>query len=147
MDSDGPLRPAGHENIKVIQMWTCSLACVCDKSLNMNLVTSRKWEIGDSSTWWPNGWTPQKCFEHPPGDQRFNCLFTPAIGELFKSILTRLSYKNEVCIDDDPGQAGFKRNSRTIDNIFILQSLLVSQKAHINLYMRAILTLRKHSIT
>ena len=27
-------------------------------------------------------------------------------------------------------QAGFKRNSRTIDNIFILQSLVVSQKAH-----------------
>ena len=62
----------------------------------------------------------------------------PALGKLFESILeTRLSYKNEVCIDDDPCQAGFKRNSRTFDNIFILQSL----------YMRAILTLRKHSIT
>ena len=72
---------------------------------------------------------------------------TPALGELFESILKRLSYKNEVCFDDDPGQAGFKRNSRTIDNIFILQSLLVTQKAHINPYMRAILTLRKHSIT
>ena len=48
----------------------------------------------------------------------------PALGKLFESILeTRLSYKNEVCIDDDPCQAGFKRNSRTIDNIFILQSL------------------------
>ena len=55
----------------------------------------------------------------------------PALGKLFESILeTRLSYKNEVCIDDDPCQAGFKRNSRTIDNIFILQSLVVSQKAH-----------------
>ena len=55
----------------------------------------------------------------------------PALGKLFKSILeTRLSYKNEVCIDDDPCQAGFKRNSRTIDNIFILQSLVVSQKAY-----------------
>ena len=76
-----------------------------------------------------------------------------ALGKLFESILeTRLSYKNEVCIDDDPCQAGFKRNSRTIDNIFIVQSLVASQKAHTkhktqNPYMRAILTLRKHSIT
>ena len=55
----------------------------------------------------------------------------PALGKLFESILeTRLSYKNEACIDDDPCQAGFKRNSRTIDNMFILQSLSVSQKAH-----------------
>ena len=55
----------------------------------------------------------------------------PALSKLFQSILeTRLSYKSEVCIDDDPCQAGFKRNSRTIDNIFILQSLVVSQKAH-----------------
>ena len=55
----------------------------------------------------------------------------PALGKLFESILeTRLSCKNEVCIDDDPCQAGFKRNSRTIDKIFILQSLVVSQKAH-----------------
>ena len=52
-----------------------------------------------------------------------------ALGKLLESILeTRLSYK--VCIDDDPCQAGFKRNSRTIDNIFILQSLVASQKAH-----------------
>ena len=52
----------------------------------------------------------------------------PALGELLE---TRLSYKNEVYIDDDPCQAGFKRNSRTIDNIFILQSLVISQKAHL----------------
>ena len=50
----------------------------------------------------------------------------PALGRLFESILNT----NEVCIDDDPCQAGFKRNSRTIDNIFILQSLAVSQKAN-----------------
>ena len=55
----------------------------------------------------------------------------PASGKLFESILeTRLSYKNEVCIDDDPCQAGFKRNSRTIDNIFIQQCLVVSHRAH-----------------
>ena len=53
----------------------------------------------------------------------------PTLGKLFESILeTNLSYKNEVCID--PCQAGFKRNSRTIDNIFLLWSLVVSQKAH-----------------
>ena len=56
---------------------------------------------------------------------------TPALGKLFESILeTRLSYKNEVCIDDDPCQAGFKSNSRTIDKIFILKSLVVSQRTH-----------------
>ena len=55
----------------------------------------------------------------------------PALGKLFEYILeTRLTYKNEVCIDDDPCQAGFNRNNRTIDNIFILHSLVVSQKAH-----------------
>ena len=33
----------------------------------------------------------------------------PALGKLLESILeTRLSYKNEVCIDDDLCQAGFK---------------------------------------
>ena len=53
----------------------------------------------------------------------------PALGKLFESILEmRLSFNNEVCID-------FKRNSRTIDNIFILQSLLVLQKAHKSLYI------------
>ena len=35
----------------------------------------------------------------------------PALDKLFKSILeARLSYKNEIYIDDDPCQAGLKRN-------------------------------------
>ena len=45
----------------------------------------------------------------------------PCIGKLFESILNnRLSFKNEVCNDNDPCQAGFKSNSRTTHNIFIL---------------------------
>ena len=57
----------------------------------------------------------------------------PALGKLFESILeTHVPCKNEICIDDDQCQAGFKRNSRAIDNMFILtlQSLVVSQTAH-----------------
>ena len=69
----------------------------------------------------------------------------PALGKLFESIYPRLSYKKDVCIDDDPCQAGFKINSRTIDNIFIVQYIVVSQKARKSPYMSAILTLRKHS--
>ena len=41
-----------------------------------------------------------------------------------------LKSKVSTFIDNDPCQAGFKRNSRTIDNMFILPSLVVSQKAH-----------------
>ena len=47
----------------------------------------------------------------------------------FESILeTRLSYKNEVCVDDDLSLAGLKKNSKTIETMFMLQSLVVSQK-------------------
>ena len=43
----------------------------------------------------------------------------PCIGKLFESIVNnRLLYKNEVCNDNDPYQAGFKSNSRTMDNIY-----------------------------
>ena len=52
----------------------------------------------------------------------------PCIGKLFESILNnRLSFKNEVCNDNDPYQAGFKSNSRTTDNIFILCAIIDKQ--------------------
>ena len=53
----------------------------------------------------------------------------PCIGKLFESILNnRLSFKNEVCNDNDPYQAGFKSNSRTTDNIFILCAIIDKQR-------------------
>ena len=53
----------------------------------------------------------------------------PCIGKLFESIpYNRLSFKNEVCNDIDPYQAGFKSNSRTTDNIFILCSIIDKQR-------------------
>ena len=42
--------------------------------------------------------------------------------------ITRLSFKNEVCNDNDPYQAGFKSNSRTTDNIFILCAIIDKQR-------------------
>ena len=53
----------------------------------------------------------------------------PCIGKLFESILNnRLSFKNEVCNVNDPYQAGFKTNSRTTDNIFILCAIIDKQR-------------------
>ena len=53
----------------------------------------------------------------------------PCIGKLFESILNnRLSFKNEVCNDNDPYQAGFKSNSRITDNIFILCAIIDKQR-------------------
>ena len=53
----------------------------------------------------------------------------PCIGKLLTSILNnRLSFKNEVCNDNDPYQAGFKSNSRTTDNIFILCAIIDKQR-------------------
>ena len=53
----------------------------------------------------------------------------PCIGKLFKSVLyNRLSFKNDVCNDKDPFQAGFRSNSRTTDNIFILCAIIDKQR-------------------
>ena len=53
----------------------------------------------------------------------------PCIGELFESVLNnRLSFKNDVCHDNDPFQAGFRSNSRTTDNIFILCAIIDKQR-------------------
>ena len=49
----------------------------------------------------------------------------PCIGKLFESVLNnRLSFKNDVCNDSDPFQAGFRSSSRTTDNIFILCAII-----------------------
>ena len=53
----------------------------------------------------------------------------PCIGKLFESVLNnRLSFKNDVCDDNDPFQAGFRSNSRTTDNIFILCAIIDKQR-------------------
>ena len=55
----------------------------------------------------------------------------PALGKLFEIVLeNRLTYKNEVCCDNDQFQAGFKANCRTSDNIFILYSLVEHSKKY-----------------
>ena len=49
----------------------------------------------------------------------------PALGKLFEIVLENcLKFKNHVCSDNDSFQAGFKANSRTADNIFVLYSLV-----------------------
>ena len=53
----------------------------------------------------------------------------PYIGKLFESVLnTRMSFKNDVCNDNDPFQVGFRSNSRTTDNIFILCAIINKQR-------------------
>ena len=47
--------------------------------------------------------------------------------ELFESVLNN-DFKNDVCYDNDPSQAGFKSNSRTTDNIFILCAIIDKQR-------------------
>ena len=49
----------------------------------------------------------------------------PALGELFEIVL---KFKNNVCSDNDPFQAGFKANSRTSDDIFVLYTLVQQYK-------------------
>ena len=53
----------------------------------------------------------------------------PCIGTLFESALNnRLSFKNDACNDNDPFQAGFRSNSRTTDNLFILCAIIDKQR-------------------
>ena len=75
----------------------------------------------------PSGWATgiihpvYKKGDHGVPDNYRKITVMPCIGKLFESILNnRLSFKNEVCNDNDLYQAGFKCNSRTTDNIFIL---------------------------
>ena len=66
---------------------------------------------------------------HGVADNYRKITVMPCIGKLFESILNnRLSFKNEVCNDNDPYQAGFKSNSRTTDNIFILCAIIDKQR-------------------
>ena len=67
------------------------------------------------------------------------------IGKLFESTLNnRLSFKNEVCNDNDPYQAGFKSNSRTADNIFILCAIIDNKGVFLNPCKHALSISQKH---
>ena len=67
--------------------------------------------------------------DHGVPDNYRKITVMPCIGKLFESVLNnRLSFKNEVCNDNDPYQAGFKSNSRTTDNIFILCAIIDKQR-------------------
>ena len=53
----------------------------------------------------------------------------PALGKVLESILnSRLVYRNMVLKLEDSYQFGFKRDSRTTDNVYILQSLIYRQR-------------------
>ena len=55
--------------------------------------------------------------DHNVPDNYRKVTVMPCIGKLFKSVLNnRLSFKNDVCNDNDPFQAGFRSNSRTTDH-------------------------------
>ena len=68
----------------------------------------------------------------------------PCIRKLFESVLNnRLSFKNDVCYDNDPFQAGFRSNSRTTDNIFILCAIIDKQRC-LSKPLVDLLILQKH---
>ena len=67
--------------------------------------------------------------DHGVPDNYRKITVIPCIRKLFESILyNRPSFKNEVCNDNDPYQAGFKSNSRTTDYIFILCAIIDKQR-------------------
>ena len=67
--------------------------------------------------------------DHNVPDNYRKVTVMPCIGKLFESVLNnRLSFKKDVCNDNDPFQAGFKSNSRTTDNIFILCAIIDKQR-------------------
>ena len=71
----------------------------------------------------------RKATHKEPDNYRKLFKVMPCIGKLFESVPNnRLSFKNDVCNDNDPFQAGFKSNSRTTDNIFILCAIIDKQR-------------------
>ena len=67
--------------------------------------------------------------DHGVPDNYRKITVMPCIGKLFESILNnRLPFKNEVYNNNVLYQAGFKSNSRTSDNIFILCAIIDEQR-------------------
>ena len=83
--------------------------------------------------------------DHNVPDNYRKVTVIPCIGKLFDSVLNnRLSFKNDVCNDNDPFQAGFRRNSRTTDNIFILCAIIDKQRCLSNPDIHVLLILQKN---
>ena len=82
----------------------------------------------------PDGWAQGLIYPvHKKGDksdpQNYRKVSLIPSLAVFESVLeNRLSFKNLVCRDDDPLQRGFKKNSRTYDNLFVLYNLVETQK-------------------
>ena len=84
---------------------------------------------------WPSKWAEglispvhKKASINDPDNYR-KITVMPALGKVFESILnSRLVYRNVVLDINDPCQFGFKSDSRTTDNLFILQSIIHRQK-------------------
>ena len=66
----------------------------------------------------------RKKADHNVPDHYRKVTVMPCIGKIFEYVLNhvnnRLSFKNDVCNDNAPFQAGIRSNSRTTHNIFIL---------------------------
>ena len=84
---------------------------------------------------WPSSWA--EGIIHPVhkkasinvADNYRKITVMPAAGKVLESILnSRLIYRNIVLDLDDPYQFGFKKDARTTDNLFILNSLIERQK-------------------
>jgi hypothetical protein len=53
----------------------------------------------------------------------------PVLGKVLESVLNeRLIFKNKVMAIDDPLQFGFMEHAQTIDNMYILQTMIMKQK-------------------
>ena len=84
---------------------------------------------------YPSSWASgiihpvHKKADHNVPDNHRKVTVMPCIGNLFESVLNnRLSFKNDVCNDNDPFQAGFRSNSRTTDKVFILCVIIDKQR-------------------
>ena len=67
--------------------------------------------------------------DHNVPDNYRKVTVLPCIGNLLESVFNnRLSFKNDVCNDNDHFQAGFRSNSRTTDNTFILCAIIDEQR-------------------
>ncbi len=68
-----------------------------------------------------------------------------AIGKIFESIMnSRLKHTNKILEIHHGNQFGFKVNSRTIDNMFILSSLIERQKLRRNTCIHAMSISQRH---
>ena len=100
---------------------------------------------------YPSSWATgrihpaHKKAEHNVPDNYRKVAVMPCIGKLFESVLNnRLSFKNDVCIDNDPFQASFNSNSRTTDNIFILCAIIDKQRCLSKPLYTCLMILQKH---